>query len=94
MLKVNVTHYTKSEKVSIQVGKDPSTKTYDIGCKLLSGRLLNILRASSTCNIKVEEQKFHGQRQVIIDQAGKMTTSGEAQLGGEVMVGDRPLIGF
>tara|TARA_R110002012_G_scaffold192127_2_gene359784 strand:+ start:1533 stop:1760 length:228 start_codon:yes stop_codon:yes gene_type:complete len=61
MLQVNVTHYIKSEKVSIQVGKDPSTKTYDIGCKLLSGRLLNILRASSTCNIKVEEKKFHGQ---------------------------------
>ena len=58
MLQVNITNYTKSEKVSIQVGKDPSTKTYDIGCKLLSGRLLNILRASSTCNIKVEEKSF------------------------------------
>jgi len=58
MLQVNVTHYTKSEKVSIRVGKDPSTKTYDLGCKLLSERLLNILNVSSTCNIKVTEKSF------------------------------------
>jgi hypothetical protein len=61
MLQVNITHYTKSEKVSIQVGKDPSTKTYDLESKSLSKRFLNILNVSSTCNIKVEEKKFHGQ---------------------------------